>query len=263
MGSLSKLYQRVKFCKRFGASWYDSMILLRWTLDYTISIRSKTRKIALQNDQEIKTIKVDFNQRQFPLYFRRQDLPMLYEVWMDTSYDISKKRINQGCILDLGAHIGFTTLYLWAILGSSRLYISVEGSSKNAVLLKKNLQNIPQAIIFDAIITSDGRNINFYDEVSGHLHQIHETLGEPQSSMALTALISPYSDRTIAICKMDVEGMEYELLTENNAWLNQVNLLLLEVHDHLELDSLTNKMKMLGFKKVSDSGIIVFSKEVS
>ena len=262
MGSLSKLYQRVRFCKRFGATWLDSMQLLRWTLDYTISIRSKSKKIGLQNDQEVKTIKVDFNGHLFPLYFRRQDLPMLYEVWMEQSYDISEMTIHTGCILDLGAHVGFTTLYLWTQLGNSRLYLSVEGSSKNAAVLKSNLKNIPEALTFETVITADGRKINFYDEVSGHLHQVHESLGEVHNSSALNALIKPYLDRSIAICKMDVEGIEYELLTKNNEWLNSTNLLFLEVHDHQELDLIDNEMMIFGFNKIAQKGIVVYCKEI-
>ena len=221
------------FCKRFGATWKDSLRLIGLTLDYSISIRSKTKKYQLQSDNEIHCVNVNYESIKFPLYFRRQDLSMLYEVWMDLSYSINVKSVSLGTVLDLGAHVGFTTLYYWTQLGDDRNYVCIEGSTKNASVLKLNMNVITKSSTIQSVITSNSRKIRFYDEMSGHLHQVHDRKGKIQESKSINKLLIPFTS-DIALCKIDIEGMECEIITQNNTWLNKVSQLHLELHKESE-----------------------------
>lgn len=260
MRRLLTILKKLKFCIQFGNTLKDGIALIRLTMSYSMSVRSSAQKYKIQSDQEVFSIQVRFNNKSFPLCFRRQDISMLYEIWMDKSYKIEPHQIPKGLVIDLGAHVGFTTLYFWSILGDGRSYVCVEGSSKNAEILKQNLSIISDTHIMTEVITSDGRNVNFYDEVSGHLHQIHDKKGKSRPSIALQELLSPYRQTTIALCKMDVEGIEYELLTQNQDWLYNVQSIHLELHHPSQSDKLISEMKASGFNYNSKQEILVFEK---
>ena len=225
------------------------------TLNYSLAVRSKSKRIALQLDDQIHEIHVTFNNKQFPLHFRRQDLSMLYEVWMDQSYDLKGIGVDFGDILDIGAHVGFTTLYFWTQLGDKRNYITIEGSEKNAKILKQNINSIPQASTYQHVITSDGRSIRFYDEMSGHLHQVHDTLGKVQDSTTMNDILSIKTDAKMALCKIDIEGMEHEILTQNNKWLETVSQIYLELHDTKDYTDIERSLNHLGLILCNETSI--------
>lgn len=257
MSKISILYKRIQFCKAFGASWKDTLLLIRLTLDYIVTVRSKTRRYQMQFDNHIYKINVVYRDKTFPLHFRRQDLSMLYEVWMDESYSLNTKQVDQsGNILDIGAHIGFTSLYYWTLLGDNHNYICIEGSSKNAKILKSNIKSIPQHTLYQQVLTSDARQIRFYDEMSGHLHRVHNTLGNLQKSTTLNSILSASKNRIITLCKMDIEGMEHEVLTQNNEWLLSVHQLFLELHNPNEYNDIKNSLSQLELFEASTNSSI-------
>ncbi len=261
MRKLSNLYQRVRFCMRFGATWIDSYRLITLTFNYHLAIRSKTKRLLLQSDNRIYTIHARYHGKAFPLFFRRQDLSMLYEVWMDQSYRITSINSIIGDVLDIGAHVGFTTLYFWTLLGDTHQYICIEGSEKNGSILKKNTEIISRCTVYQNVVTGDGRQVRFYDEMSGHLHQVHDTLGKLQTSKTINDLISNSKHLVIGICKIDIEGMELELLSTNNQWLLKVNHLFLEMHHPDEYDSIEKTLKMKGLISNSNSAIKYFVRQ--
>ena len=251
----------MKFCLSFGVTSKDSWRLISLTLNYSLAVRSKTKRVALQSDNQVHSIQAIYNNKVFPLHFRRQDLSMLYEVWMDQNYDLKNKKLTSGKILDIGAHVGFTTLYYWTQLGEDRHYICIEGSVKNSRILNKNINIIAQSTIHQCIITHDGRQVRFYDEMSGHLHTVHDTLGDDHDSESMNTIMSRYKNAEIALCKMDIEGMEYEVLTKHNSWLKSVAQLCLELHNQDEYNTIEKSLFEIGMKASYGSAIKYFIRD--
>lgn len=260
MNKLSTLLKKVKFCKSFGAKWKDSYRLISLTVRYSLAIRSKSRRLILQSDQTVYGIQVVYNGKNFPLHFRMQDISMLFEVWMDNSYRLNEKIGSDGIIVDIGAHVGFTSLYYWSQLGDHRTYYCIEGSDKNAEVLKLNIKIISKATVSQHIITSDGRQVRFYNEMSGQLHQVHDTLGIVQDSVTMNTLLSKKSLQKIALCKIDIEGMELEILTQHNEWLNTVDELYLELHNFLEYPAIKASLSTKGLSESSSEPIKHFTR---
>lgn len=260
MKKIASFLQKIRFCLGFGATTKDSLLLILLTINYILVIRSKTKRLHLQSDERVYKLKANYNHKTFSLHFRRQDISMLYEVWMDQSYKLEESKISNGVILDIGAHIGFTALYYWTQLSSDHHFISIEGSRKNAIILKQNIKIIPQHTIHQSIITSNGRTIRFYDEMSGHLHLVHKTLGQLHESETIDSLLS-IEDSKIALCKMDIEGMEYEVLSQNNQWLTKVDQFYLELHDEDEYVKIKDCLLKVGLKVESDQSILYFARE--
>ena len=260
MKKVLSLYNKIIFIYRFCTVWSSRVKLLRLTVKYMLAVRIKKVGLRMQSDQTIHQINVKYNGVCFPIYMRLQDISMLYEVWLDQSYKTDNIKIDKGAIVDLGAHVGFTTLYFWALLGDGRNYIAIEGSSKNSKLLRMNTKAIHSCKIHESVITADGRKVKFYDEVSGHLHQVHITKGVEQQSVSLTSIIDQEKIEAIAIIKIDIEGMEHEILQHNNGWLSSTDQIFLELHQSIQNELLRSKMFNNGFDWKLSNGIIKLSR---
>jgi len=167
---------------------------------------------------------------------------------------IKEKEVVDGTVVDLGAHVGFTTLYYWTLLGDDRNYVCIEGSNKNTEVLKANVASITNCKVHQHIITADGRQVRFYDEVSGHLHQVHDTKGTVHPSVSVQSLLA--NENSIALCKIDIEGMENEILTTHIEWLSKVDMIALELHDSPGNTALKSNMQNEGYDWKEVNGIV-------
>jgi FkbM family methyltransferase len=130
--------------------------------------------------------------------------------------------------VDIGAHIGtFTLLAAYAILNAHNdgLVISVEPVSVNYVALLNNvmLNNVEKYVhpIRAAIASKSG------------LAEI-EWIGRNEKGRAMTMheivdIVNGFYSH-IDLVKMDVEGAELDILTNNNDWLKHVNSMVMELH---------------------------------
>ena len=132
-------------------------------------------------------------------------------------------------IIDCGAHIGLSVIYLKNICPTARI-ICFEPDEKNYNLLQKN-------ILSHHLENVEAKQEAIWDENTS-LHFIQDgnmgsKIGETTSSHAVTVKatrLKDYLNERVAFLKMDIEGAEYKVLKDISEKLGNVNKMFIEYH---------------------------------
>jgi FkbM family methyltransferase len=151
----------------------------------------------------------------------------IYYVDLDTSTPL---------IIDAGAHIGLPTLYFHSLYPKAK-FILFEPNPDNVVLLRKNLEandisNVE--IVEKALIGNKVRNTLHVHDRWSLLSSLHEGGWTGEESMRSieveTTPLAPYLEEHVSLLKMDIEGMETEVLEAARNQLPQIGHLIVEFH---------------------------------
>ena len=142
-------------------------------------------------------------------------------------------------ILDLGANIGLTAVYFSRRFPNAKI-ACVEPVPGNVNLLKRNLKlnAVCGTVIPAAIDVRDGRTtIELGAKDYGHRIAI---AGEQPSgptmdvaTICVSTVCRQLRWERIGLLKVDIEGHEKELFSNNTGWVNRVDSICIEWHDPL------------------------------
>lgn len=198
---------------------------------------------------QLRTVRV---QGDLVIHYRlnRGDIQSIREVWYDRAYS-SPVTHDVSVIVDLGANIGLTSLWLYKE-HNPHLIVSVEPSEGNYLLAEKNLADngITAKVIHAAIGSSDGTG--FFEESSqSNLGQLSDTGNIVDVISMQTVLDLLPGGSSIDLLKIDIEGGEEDLLDGDLAWLGAVKALLIEFHpDRVDMPALISRLQGTGFRYV-------------
>ncbi|WP_170149003.1 FkbM family methyltransferase [Chryseobacterium defluvii] len=149
-------------------------------------------------------------------------------------------------ILDLGAHIGLTSIYLSLRYPEAKI-IALEASTENFLLLKentsafKNIECVNKAVYFeDGIVNFGGEKLSYNQKVSDR--------GTPTIAVSIDSLMKEYGLNPIDLLKVDIEGGEIDLLSKNNYWLEKVKNIIIEIHHPYTPEDLNKDLEPFGYK---------------
>jgi FkbM family methyltransferase len=165
------------------------------------------------------------------------DVEVMQQVLLDHEYDFILP-IQPRVIIDAGANIGFTSVF-FANLYPDATIVALEPDRSNFQLLERNIANYPHIRAVNAalwcenkqlsLFTLDGAHAGFYT-ADGDTKSQREC-GEV-SAITLEELMNTQGLNAIDVLKMDIEGAEKEVFQSSSAWIDKVNVLLVELHDH-------------------------------
>lgn len=135
--------------------------------------------------------------------------------------------------LDAGAHIGiFATRLLTQFPRIKKVY-SYEPFHNNVEFAQRNIEmNGVQdrcEIIEKALVTDDSPEVEFFLSQDSGKHSVHPVKGRP----TITVPAENINDalKRVNCVKMDIEGMEYEMIKAVTDWSN-IKLVIIEYHFH-------------------------------
>lgn len=156
-------------------------------------------------------------------------------------------------ILDLGANIGMTAIYFHRCFPNAEL-ACVEPMPGNLSILRENLQlNTVKAIIISgAVHPTDGRLVmEVAQKDYGHrVAKPGATSGEKYievPAVSVPTLLRILKWDRIGLLKIDIEGHERVLLSENASWLGLVDSVCIEWHDDFGSNELRRLTERFGF----------------
>ena len=239
-----------------------------WNADGTMSVPCTdptcTDELVVdkQNNQTVKAGGFNFEPNGVKLYI--QDVPgsatwkiILREIERD--YRLDGLNIATGdLILDVGAHVGIVSCYLAKRYPEAKI-TAFEPVPELFELLQRNLKanGIENVEAVNAAVTADGREVSMavagLSDNSGGSTLMRGTLDATRLSPSVKIELRP--DERIKLLKIDCEGAEYEILTDD--LLRKVSILRGEFHNRPDASAralLKHVKKIVPDVKVSIQG---------
>ena len=236
--------------------------------------RSRSFKFMMNKNTRSKNLeKYTWNKN--PVYYRAStsDMTLIYEVLLKSGYKSEyylPENFNPKVILDIGANIGITSIYLTKKFPNSKIF-SFEPLLENYDILKKNTENYKNIKVFnfglgkkdetlDIYLSDDSENFgggSFFPEVGGtsnrkvkcEIKNIQDTLVELDM-------------KEVDLIKIDTEGAEFDILTSlNKKYLKSVKWITGELHGYKDfelLDYLQGFGFNIGIKKQINNRLFMF-----
>ncbi len=191
----------------------------------TAIINRILKPIYLRKKRPLETVKVfDFRMKLDPsecvdggLFF----YPHLYE---RREAAFIKKTLKLGDVfIDLGANIGFYSLYASRLVGHSGQVLAIEADADNAQKLRENIQlnQFENIRIAERGISDKKETLLLYKNIKGNngghtfLKGIHEeNISISVDCYTFLETLQEYQINKIAFLKIDIEGFEYKVLSE-------------------------------------------------
>jgi FkbM family methyltransferase len=184
----------------------------------------------------------------------RGDIQAIREVWLTPTYLPPSPRDRIGVCVDIGANIGFATLYFARHHGAGECVV-VEPDAGNAGLLRRNLeQNGIRAVVLEAAVgRSDGVG-RFAQSQESNLGRLAEA-GVPVNVLSMPSVLANVEGRRVDLLKVDIEGGEAELFAGDTSWLDRVDAIVIEFHQEVTAPApIISRITAHGFRHVpSDS----------
>lgn len=167
----------------------------------------------------------------------RGDIQAIREVWFVETYRPPFRAEHFKTLVDLGANIGFTSVYFAKRYGV-RVVVAVEPDAGNARLLRRNLQqnNIAGIVLEAAVGDRDGMAF-FAESRQSNLGRVAESGISIQMLSMNTVLAALSNGTTVDILKVDIEGGEGVLFAGDVSWLARVGSLMIEFHGEVVDDT--------------------------
>ncbi len=193
--------------KKFGISWLAS------------------KKLKHQSSGELR--KQRFLNGEICFYDPAEFMYAVKEIFIDEIYN--QPLPTHPRILDCGAHIGLSVIYLKNKYPTARI-IAFEPDKKNFELLTKNLQsqNMTDVQTVPAAVWKENTKLQFSNEGSMS-SKIEESPNDTTAEVKAVRL-KDYLTENIDFLKMDIEGAEFQVLLDIKDDLPKIKNLFLEYH---------------------------------
>jgi FkbM family methyltransferase len=184
------------------------------------------------------TTKISVPGIKHPLTMRpsRTDKITFKEIFIKKEYDIAlPDSIDVKFIIDAGANIGFTSVFLANRYPEARI-ISIEPDDENFEYLTNNVKPYSNITPIKSALWHKKDSINIVDKGYGKRGLMIEKNegGHVLQATSINDLIKEFNFTSLDILKMDIEGSEKEVFSENHAWLAITKCLVIELHDRMK-----------------------------
>lgn len=149
-------------------------------------------------------------------------------------------------ILDVGANIGMAAVWFKGVNPEAEM-ACVEADPRNIPLLRKNLaDNGIDAKVFEYAVASNNGKARFGVGLdtgcssleNAGLHN-HSEFVEVETRR-LPEILDNLGWAEVDLLKMDIEGLERDLLADSDDWLHRVKYIVLEIHQNTSIEEIAS-----------------------
>jgi len=185
------------------------------------------------------------------------DISVLRQVFADECYRAVLPIGQADSVVDLGANVGYASLYFWRYLNAARL-VAVEPDPMNAAACRANLQNVPidcqfrQAAVWSRAMGLMVERGTFRDgrDWAVTVRPAHGEEVPVTTAIDVGSLLDEAGLGQVDLLKIDIEGAERELFAEGaSAWLGRVRNLVIELHDEQCVERFERAMAPFDFDR--------------
>ena len=254
------IIRKIKFCLNSGQSLKDTLFLVYQTTKlFLLSHAGKHgEKFLKLSKASWYSLYIKYNKQD--LLLRLQDLGLLYDIFMNEVYQGAVKEVkslenikNEIVIWDIGAHAGLVSIYFQSLLKEHNLKIlAVEPSKQNFSLLTKNLPRTKNIIHQNCAVSDQSKQGYLNESGLAFNNFLTENGKEDQitSVFSFEDLLKKHPTNKIDIMKIDIEGAEYDFLSNIENWTIKPRIIIIEFHDQEKTKFLVEKINNSGIKLI-------------
>ena len=214
MRIIIRTYKYLSFILHYFVSYsiYNAVFLSYLLISNIINTRQK----------DLKTIKLKLDKKGNNGIFLRQgtsDISVFNQVFIKKEYDLPIN-FKPKHIVDLGANIGLTSLYLRNMFQNARI-VAIEPDSSNFKILQKNLGTIDNVRAIHAAVWHNNCKLAVIDTGRKWGIQVMQSyenaseISEYVDGISIPTIVKLNRLNSIDILKIDIEGSERTLLSIN------------------------------------------------
>lgn len=148
-----------------------------------------------------------------------------------------------GFIIDAGGYIGVSAI-IFAIRNPSSTIVCLEPSQENYELAKRNCTPWPNIHVLNCALASTAGSATLKDRGTGHWgYTIVDPDGEQSlvsvgqvETISVPEIMRRYNKAGIDLLKLDIEGAEYEVLKDRPSWIQDCEVVIVELHDRIRVE---------------------------
>ena len=191
-----------------------------------------------------KTINIEISQKKLSIRTSTPDLNVaiasLHEEY-ENFKSFTIKDYNPKLIVDAGGYIGTSAIKFCELYPEAKI-ITLEPSSENYKILLSNIKGYKNIYpIKSALVSSSNEKVNIRDRSTGPWgytvvknpsDQKNSIVIEKVNTITLSEIVKKF-DMNINILKLDIEGGEKDLFDNSKDEINQIEILIVELHDRI------------------------------
>lgn len=177
---------------------------------------------------------------------------MLRYVFLNRAYYLPRELTGDvGQVIDLGAHIGLSTLYFADYYREARI-VAVEPDPGNFVCLRRNIDGIAnrsRVSTVHACIAGAKGTVQFSTDGPSWGRSIMNGTGTgiDVPCLSLGDLLEQFNLEKVDIVKMDIEGAEKLVFRSVEEWIDRVGWILMDLHlEAMSFDELRDALARTG-----------------
>lgn len=209
----------------------------------------------LKKPHPFRRVTFDLASRKIMLKLSEPYMGALKGIFLDREYDCSSQiTFKPKFILDVGANIGFGTVYLTSIFQDATFAL-IEPDPRNIEILRENLRlnGIARTTIIEAAVGPQNGTLNLRygsdptcSSLEGtSMHSNEHTV--PVQVLSMPTVLNKLGWPQIDLMKVDIEGAEEMLLSTDNDWLRAVRTILIEIHPNTTFERISGYLRPHGF----------------
>jgi FkbM family methyltransferase len=183
------------------------------------------------------------------------DLWSMREVLRDECYRFPGD-IHPDVIVDLGGNIGLTSMWLHNRYKPRKIVV-LEPSSDNARIARENLSALNDVVVIEAAVGSTDGYAHFAAAEESNKGAVSFDKAGSVRVMSMNTLIKEVEiNGPIDLLKVDIEGGEAELFSQNLEWLDSVEHIITEFHpDVIDVVPIRQAICSRGFRHIPPGSV--------
>ena len=198
------------------------------------------------------------------------DMQVFHDIFIWGEYSFLKPVVEHTTVLDIGANVGYSSTYFAGIYPQCEV-VAVELMHSNFEQLNRNTAFLGKRITtLEAAVWSHNDGVSIADDTfrDGDAWSHHASEAKDGKSLVLSItmfdLMQNHAMPRVNICKIDIEGAEFELFaTENRRWVDNCDVILLEIHEDLATFDIVAAMHADGFHSFTAHELTIFYRDAA
>ena len=190
----------------------------------------------------IKKMQSPYYKHPFYLRVPTSDISTYWQIFKDEEYNFDLN-ISPKVIIDAGANIGLASIYFANKFPEAKI-ISLEPEKSNFELLSENVKYYTNIIPIQNALWHKNEVIELVDpgigkwgfmtKASASENPLKSEFCHKVNAITVDKIISDFDLGKVDILKIDIEGAEKEVFSDTTSWINDVNIIIAELHERMK-----------------------------